>query len=73
MLHEGFVPVGQVNGKKVYYLRRLPVDPITGRAEWGLRSSTDEPDTSRTNGDDVFDVYSLAEGKALNGTKYREW
>ncbi|MBX7223254.1 MAG: prepilin-type N-terminal cleavage/methylation domain-containing protein [Blastocatellia bacterium] len=73
ILHEGFIQVGQVNGKKTYYLRRLPKDPMTGNTEWGLRSSTDEPDSSSTNGDDVYDVYTLSEGTGLNGTKYREW
>lgn len=73
ILYEGFIPVGQINGKKVYYLRRLPIDPMTGKAEWGIRSSTDEPNSGSTNGDDVFDVYSLSDGTALNGAKYREW
>lgn len=73
ILYEGFIPAGQVNDKKVYHLRRLPIDPMTGTAEWGIRSSTDEPDDYSTNGDDVFDVYSLSEGTAMDGTKYKTW
>jgi general secretion pathway protein G len=73
ILVEGFVPANRVDDKKIRFLRRLPVDPMTGVAEWGVRSSTDDPDTESTNGEDVFDVYSLSEGKGLNGTKYKEW
>ncbi len=73
LLFDGFVPVGRVDGKKVYYLRRVPVDPLTGKREWGFRSSTDAPDASSTTGEDVFDVYSLSTDKGLNDIPYREW
>ncbi len=58
---------------KKRYLRKIPVDPITGTNEWGLRCYTDEPDEDSWCGDDVFDVYSKSEGTALDGTKYRDW
>ncbi len=62
-----------VQGKKVRFLRRVPVDPMTGKTEWGLRSMQDEPDSTSWGGQNVFDVYSKAEGTALDGTKYSEW
>ena len=62
-----------VNGKKVRFLRRIPVDPMTGKAEWGLRARKDDPDSSSWSGDNVFDVYSLSTGTALDGTKYSDW
>lgn len=59
--------------KKKVYLRQLPVDPITGKAEWDLRSCYDPADASSWGGENVFDVRSKAEGEALNGEKYRDW
>lgn len=55
------------------YLREIPVDPITGQAEWCVRSSYETGDDCSSNPDNVFDVRSLAEGEALNGEKYRDW
>lgn len=55
------------------FLRRIPRDPITGRREWGMRGLEDDPDSETWNGEDVFDVFSLSEAKALDGTFYREW
>ena len=63
----------EVKGKKVRFLRRVPVDPMTGKAEWGLRSEQDDPDSDSFGGQNVFDVYSKSQGTALNGTKYAEW
>lgn len=60
-------------GKNVRFLRRVPVDPMTGRAEWGLRSVQDDPDSSSWGGKNVFDVYSKSTGTALDGTKYSDW
>ena len=71
-LVEGVSLVGQVD-KKVKFLRRIPRDPMTGEAEWGLRSYQDEPDSESWGGEDVFDVYSLSGGTGLNGVPYREW
>ncbi len=59
--------------KKVRFLRRIPVDPMTGRREWGMRSIQDDPDSTSWGGDNVFDVFSESQGTALDGTKYSEW
>ena len=62
-----------VQGKKLKFLRRIPVDPMTGKAEWGLRSMQDDPDSNSYGGQSVFDVYSKSQGTALDGTKYSTW
>jgi len=62
-----------VGGKKVRFLRRIPVDPMTGKAEWGQRSMQDDPTTTSWGGQNVFDVYSQSQGTALDGTKYADW
>jgi len=62
-----------VQGKKLKFLRRIPVDPMTGKAEWGLRSMQDDPDSTSYGGQSVFDVYSKSQGTALDGTKYATW
>ena len=62
-----------IQGKKVRFLRRIPIDPMTGRAEWGLRSMQDDPDSDSFGGQNVFDVYSKSQGTALDGTKYSDW
>jgi general secretion pathway protein G len=62
-----------VQAKKVKFLRRIPVDPMTGKAEWGLRSMQDDADSDSYGGQGVFDVYSKSEGTALDGTKYKDW
>jgi general secretion pathway protein G len=72
ILVEGAEVVGQVD-KKLKLLRRIPLDPMTGEREWGLRSYQDEPDATSWGGEDVYDVYSLSEGVGLNGVPYREW
>lgn len=59
--------------QKIRLLRRIPVDPMTGRAEWGLRSVQDDPDSHSWGGSNVFDVYSKSQGTALDGTKYADW
>lgn len=55
------------------FLRRLPIDPMTGKADWQIRSSQDDPDSSLSMGDDVFDVRSRSTATALDGTRYDEW
>ena len=55
------------------YLRRIPIDPMTGKAEWDLRSSYDSADANSWGGENVFDVRSKSDGTALNGEKYRDW
>ena len=62
-----------VHGKKVRFLRRIPVDPMTGSTDWGLRSNQDDPDSDSWGGQNVFDVYSKSDGTALDGTKYKDW
>ena len=62
-----------VQGKKVKFLRRIPVDPMTGKAEWGLRSMQDDPTSTSYGGQSVFDVYSKSTGTAMDGTKYSDW
>jgi general secretion pathway protein G len=63
----------EVQTKKVRFLRQIPIDPMTGKAEWGLRSMKDDPDSDSYSGDSVFDVYSKSQGTALDGTKYSTW
>jgi general secretion pathway protein G len=62
-----------VQGKKVRFLRHIPVDPMTGKTEWGLRSMQDDPTSDSFGGQSVFDVYSKSQGTALDGTKYADW
>ena len=60
-------------GKKLRFLRRIPVDPMTGNTDWGLRSMQDDPQSDSWGGQNVFDVYTKSTGVALNGTKYKDW
>ncbi len=62
-----------VQGKKVRFLRSIPVDPMTGNTEWGMRSMQDDPTSDSFGGQSVFDVYSKSTGTALDGTKYSDW
>jgi general secretion pathway protein G len=62
-----------VGGKKVRFLRRIPIDPMTGKDEWGLRSMQDDADSDSWGGQNVFDVYTKSQGEALDGTKYKDW
>lgn len=62
-----------IQGKKVRFLRRIPVDPMTNSADWGLRSMQDDPDSDSWGGQSVFDVYTKSDGTALDGTKYKDW
>lgn len=58
---------------KYKILRRIPVDPMTGKAEWGMRSMQDDPDSKSWGGENVFDVYTLSTGQAMDGTNYSDW
>jgi general secretion pathway protein G len=60
-------------GKKLKFLRRIPVDPMTGKAEWTLRSMQDDPNSDSWGGQNLFDVASKSQGTALDGTKYSDW
>ncbi len=71
-LVKGVTLVGQLD-KKEKYLRRIPIDPMTDKAEWGLRSYQDEADSFSWGGQNVYDVYSLSEARALDGTYYKDW
>lgn len=62
-----------VQGKKVRFLRQIPVDPMTGGTDWGLRSMQDDPDSDSWGGQSVFDVYTKSEGTGLDGTPYKTW
>jgi general secretion pathway protein G len=72
ILVDGVQMVGQVD-KKLKFLRKIPIDPMTNKAEWGLRSYQDDPKSTSWGGQDVFDVYTKSEGTAFDGTKYKEW
>ena len=72
VLVEGVEIVGQVD-KKVKFMRRIPVDPMTGEAEWGLRSYQDRFDATSWGGENVYDVYSQSRGVGLNGVPYQKW
>ncbi|HJU92640.1 MAG TPA: type II secretion system protein [Pyrinomonadaceae bacterium] len=65
--------VGQVSTKQKVYLRGMPIDPITGKAEWDFRSSYDPPDSTSWGGENLFDVRSKSKDTALNGEKYSDW
>ena len=71
-LIEGVDLVGQIDVQKKF-LRRVPIDPMTGEAEWGLRSYQDDFDATSWGGENVYDVYSLSVGTGLNGIPYEEW
>ena len=60
-------------GKTVRFLREIPIDPMTGKAEWGMRSMEDDPDSDSWDETAVYDVYSKAEGIGMDGTRYRTW
>ena len=62
-----------VGGKKLKFLRRIPIDPMTGNTDWGLRSMQDDPTSDSWDGEDVFDVFTKSPGVALDGTKYKDW
>jgi general secretion pathway protein G len=72
-LVEGVTAAGDASARKLKFLRRIPVDPMTKSDEWGMRSYQDAPDSRSWGGKNVFDVYSRSDGTALDGTKYRDW
>ena len=71
-LVDGVDLIGQVN-KKMKFLRRIPIDPMTKKPEWGLRSFQDEKDSFSWGGQNVYDVYSVSDGRGIDGTKYKDW
>ena len=71
-LVDGVSVANDASGRKLKFLRRIPIDPMT-KDEWGLRSYQDDPDSKSWGGQNVFDVYTKSDGTALDGTKYRDW
>jgi general secretion pathway protein G len=67
------VNVGPQSDRRIRFLRKIPVDPMTGRADWGLRAVQDDPHSMSWGGKNVFDVYSKSTGTAMDGTKYSDW
>jgi general secretion pathway protein G len=72
-LVEGVTPANDTTGRRLKFLRRIPFDPMTRTTEWGRRSSRDQPDSKSWGGQNVYDVYTTHEGRALDGTNYRDW
>ena len=71
-LVEGVGAVGRID-VKLKFLRRIPADPMSGKPEWGMRCYQDDPDETSWCGQNVWDVYSLSQAKALDGTNYKDW
>jgi general secretion pathway protein G len=67
------VQLGTSGDRKIRFLRKIPVDPMAGRAEWGLRAVQDDPDSTSWGGKNVFDVYSKSQATASDGTRYADW
>ena len=72
-LVEGVTVANDASGRKLKFLRRIPIDPMTNSSEWGMRSYQDKPDSTSWGGQNVYDIYTKSEGTALDGTKYRDW
>jgi general secretion pathway protein G len=72
-LVEGVPIQGDASGAKLKFLRRIPIDPMTGSTDWGMRSYQDRPDARSWGRENVFDVFTKSEATALDGTKYRDW
>ena len=73
ILVDGVTKANDATGVKLKFLRRIPMDPMMHSTEWGMRAYSDRPDSTSWGGSSVFDVYSKSEGKALDGTKYKDW
>jgi general secretion pathway protein G len=73
ILVDGVTAANDASGRKLRFLRRIPIDPMTKTTDWGLRSYQDKPDATNWGGQNVFDVYTKSTGTALDGTKYRDW
>ena len=72
-LVEGVSAAGDASGRKLKFLRKIPIDPMTNSIEWGMRSYQDRPDSRSWGGQNIYDVYTKSEGVALDGTKYKDW
>ena len=72
-LVDGVKLLQSAEGKKIKFLRRIPVDPMTNSKDWGLHSDQDDPDAQSWGGQNVFDVYTKSLEKARDGTPYSQW
>src|SRR5262245_9935828 len=72
-LVDGVAAANDPTGRKLRFLRRIPIDPMTHSTEWALRAYQDPPDSTRWGGQNVFDVRTTFDGTAIDGTKYRDW
>jgi general secretion pathway protein G len=73
VLVEGVAVTNDQTGRKLKFLRKVPIDPMTRDSEWGLRSYQDDADATRWGGQNVYDVYSMSDATALDGTRYKDW
>ena len=73
VLVDGVSVVNDASGRKLKFLRRVPIDPMTKSSEWGLRSYQDKPDSTSWGGQNVYDVFTKSDATALDGTKYKDW
>jgi general secretion pathway protein G len=72
-LVEGVTAANDASGRKLKFLRRIPIDPMTKTSDWGMRSYQDDTNATSWGGQNVFDVFTKSEGTALDGTKYKDW
>ena len=72
-LVEGVPAANDATGRKLKFLRRIPIDPMTKGTEWGKRSYQDRTESTSWGGQNVYEVHTTSEGTALDGTKYRDW
>ena len=73
VLVDGVRASGDATDRKLKFLRRIPIDPITKSKEWGMRSYQDAQDARSWGGQNVYDVFTTSDGTALDGTKYKDW
>lgn len=72
-LVDGVSAANDASGRKLKFLRKIPIDPMTKSTDWGKRAYQDKPDSQSWGGKNVYDVYTTFQGTALDGTKYRDW
>jgi general secretion pathway protein G len=72
-LVDGVSVANDASGRKLKFLRRIPIDPMTKDTKWGMRSYQDDPDSRSWGGQNIYDVYTTSDGTALDGTKYKDW
>ena len=72
-LVDGVSAANDASGRKLKFLRKIPIDPMTNSTDWGKRAYQDKPDSQSWGGKNVYDVYTIFQGTGLDGTKYRDW